>query len=105
VSSFFIASPYAFVLLRDATATTPGECGSKQFVPRKNETSQFAYEAIRKQASFAEPVAVNLRPGAGAIGMAKMLVVVLGLSAAAIFIAERPRSAKAAANFRAGHRA
>jgi hypothetical protein len=52
------------------------------------QKSQFAYKAIRKQASFAEPSAVNLRPSAGAVGIAKMLVVVLGLSPAASFIAE-----------------
>jgi len=40
--------------------------GSKQFVPRKNEISQFAYEPIKKQAGIRrKPVAVNLRPSAG----------------------------------------
>jgi hypothetical protein len=40
------------------------------------QKSQFAYEAIRKQASFAEPNAVNLRSGAEAVGIAKMLILV-----------------------------
>jgi len=58
-----------------------------------------------KKASFAEPIAVNLRPSAGAVGIAKMLIVIAGLFPAASFIAECARSVKCAANFKAGRRA
>jgi hypothetical protein len=63
----FHLSLLMFARLRSAAVNTPSGCGmgSKQFVPRKNEISQFAYEAIKKHASFAQPVAVNLRPSAG----------------------------------------
>jgi hypothetical protein len=57
---------------------------------QENAISQSAYEAIRKQSSLAAPITVNLRPGLHreTVGLAKMLVVVLGLSASEIFIAE-----------------
>src|SRR5258708_2499896 len=48
ILSFFIASPCAFVRLRDATATTPGECGSKQFVPGK---MKLANQRMKRQES------------------------------------------------------